>query len=343
MNRDFDAVLAKLKDEHTTLTFDTLSELSDLTRTQRGEFSTAWPGIGLARRRDIIKTLVETTEHNIEFDFNAIFRRALEDEDAEIRATALFGLWEDEHADLLGPLLHLLKSDPDEQVRERAAESLGRFILAGELGELDMPSAFAVQETLLQVYNDPNESVNVHCHVLESLAYSGDDAIGDLIEAAYYSQDERLTHAALIAMGHSADPFWESILLQELDSPRPELRFEAAQSCGMLELAQAVHTLGEMAQTDEDAEVRAMAIWALGQIGDTEARRIINTLLELGGGEDDEIEFIRNALLEAQEEIAFQDDALDIAYFGDSPEELWDDFESEEDIEDDEFFDSSEE
>jgi len=86
-----------------------------------------------------------------------------------------------------------------------------------------------------------------------------------------------------------------------------------------------------------------MAIWALGQIGDTEARRIINTLLELGGGEDDEIEFIRDALLEAQEEIAFQDDALDMAYFGDSTDDLWDDFESEEDIEDDELFDPPEE
>ena len=287
------------------------------------------------------------TEHNIEFDFNAIFRQALDDEDADVRATAIVGLWEDERADLIGPLLRLLKGDPDEQVRERAADSLGRFILAGELGDVEMPSAFAVQEALLQVYSDPNESVNVHCHALESLAYSSDDAISDLIEAAYFARDERLTLSALVAMEHSADTSWESILLRELESPRPELRFEAAQACGSLELAQAVHTLGEMAETDEDPEVRAIAIWALGQIGDTEARRIVNTLWELSGGDEDELGFIHQALLDAQEEIAFQDNVLDMSYFGSDREDQWDDFESGEDIEDeiedDDFSDSPDE
>jgi HEAT repeat protein len=335
MNIDFNEVLTKLRDEQTILTFDMLAELPDMTRSQRNAFSTMWPEIERLRRLSIIKTLVETTEQNIEFDFGAIFRQALEDADAEIRATAISGLWVDEQSDVIGPLLHLMKNDPDEQVREQAAESLGRFILMGELGDLDMIRAFAIQEALLEVYNTPLENIGVRCYALESLAYSSDDAISDLIEAAYHARDERLTHSALIAMGHSADPHWQTILLRELESGRPEFRFEAAQACGTLELVEAVHALGEIAQTDEDRAVRAIAIWALGQIGDIEARRIINTLWDRQEEDDDEIDIIRDALLEAQEEIAFQENVLDMSYFVIDWEDPWDDFEDEEGIEED--------
>ncbi len=328
--KDFNAVLDRLKDSQSPLTSEILSEISDMNRARREAFRLVWPQVDVARRQEIIRTLAETAETNIEFDFNAVMRLALEDEDAEVRAQAIAGLWEDEDHGLIGRLLNILRNDPSEQVRADAAESLGRYILLGELGDLEEFHAFSVQEALLQTFNTQQESVSVRCKALESLAYSSDEAISDLIEAAYNDRDERLAYSALFSMGRSADPRWQGIVIRELENSRPEFRYEAAQACGRLELVEAVHSLGEIAEDDSDLEVRAMAIWALGQIGDTEARRIINTLWDRQEEEGEESDLIRQALFEAQEELAFQQDALDMSFFRNDWMDSWD-----EEIEDD--------
>lgn len=341
-SENFAAVLDALKDDQAPLTSEILSELSDLDRERRGAFRVTWPQISVVRRQKIIRTLAETAETNIEFDFNAIMRMALEDEDAEVRAQAIGGLWEDEDETLIGRLLHILRHDQAEQVRASAAESLGRYVLLGELGELEESYAFSVQEALLHTFNTPQESVSVRCKALESLAYSSDEAISDLIEAAYNDRDERLAYSALFSMGRSADPRWQRIVLRELENSRPEFRYEAAQACGRLELVEAVHSLGQMAEDDADVEVRAMAIWALGQIGTTEARRIVNTLWDRQEEEGEEDDLIRQALFEAQEELAFQQDALDMSFFGqnwsddwgESIEDEWDEWDEDDDEED---------
>jgi HEAT repeat protein len=329
--KDFDQLLDNLQDEQMTLTSEMLFAVSDMNRNQRQAFAAVWPRINVERRREIIHALVEVTENNIEFDFNAVLRLALIDEDPEVRAKAIYGLSEDEDPELIGPLLQMLQRSEDAQVREQAAISLGRFILLGELGDLDMPRTFAVQEALLDVYNDPQEDTAIRCRALESLAYSSDAVVQDLMEAAYDDKDERLTHSALFAMGRSADPRWQHIVISELESSKSDFRFEAAQACGKLELVEAVHILGGLAQEDPDQEVRGMAIWALGQIGDTEARRIINNLWDRQEEEGDENEFIRLALVEAQEEISFQDEVLDMSYFENDWEDGWDDDWSDED------------
>jgi HEAT repeat protein len=61
---------------------------------------------------------------------------------------------------------------------------------------------------------------------------------------------------------------------QELCSPNPELRYEAARACGELQLSEAVAELEELAD-DADPEVQEAALWALGQIGGEKARKIL--------------------------------------------------------------------
>ena len=334
MSKNFDDLLNELKDDRSPLTVDMLSEISDMNTTRREAFEKIWPQVSVTRRREIVEALVRMAESNIGFDFNAILRLSLEDGDAEIRTRAIYGLWEDEDPSLIGPLLHILRNDQEERVREQATESLGRFLLLGELGNLDNPRAFAIQEALMEIYHTSEESMILRCRALESLAYSSDEVISDLIRGAYYGKDERLTHSALFAMGRSADSRWQTIVMGELEDAKPEFRYEAAQACGKLELVEAVHTLGEIAQTDPDREVRRMAIWALGQIGDLEARRIINTMWDRQAEEGEENEFIRDALAEAQEELAFREDVLDISFSGYDWEDEW--------AEDDEEFDYDE-
>ena len=306
---DITQVMADLRNEKVPLNRELLFSLSDLNATGKEALSKTWVRIEVERRRKLMSALVDLAENAFEVDFNSIFRVALDDEDAEIRSQAISELWEDDSPNLIGPLLKLLSEDRSEQVRAQAAESLGRFVLLGELGKLDMRVAFAVQEALLQTYQSSPDALEVKCRALASLAYSGDEGVLDLIDKAYREGDDRLATCAIFSMGRSADPRWSDIVIRELSNSKPEFRFDAAQASGELELIEAVHPLGELAEQDPDTEVRIMAIWALGQIGGHEARRTIESLQET---EQDDV--ILGALQDAEEELGFHDDALDMSF-----------------------------
>jgi HEAT repeat protein len=96
-------------------------------------------------------------------------------------------------------------------------------------------------------------------------------------------------------MGRSCDKQWEPVVLDELDSDIPELRFEAARTAGELELISAVPALGEMLE-DEDRELVEMAVWALGEIASDEAQNLLEEVMERADMNGDE------ALMEAAEE-----------------------------------------
>jgi hypothetical protein len=95
-----------------------------------------------------------------------------------------------------------------------------------------------------------------------------------LISAAYAAPEEKVRISAIFAMGRSADSRWARQVCQELSSPNPELRYEAARACGELQLSEAVSELEELAD-DADREVQEAALWALGQIGGEKARQIL--------------------------------------------------------------------
>jgi HEAT repeat protein len=310
MIRDISNTLTRLQDESAPLPDGLLETLSDLDRSGREAFQVVWSRLSPERRKQLVTALIALAEDNVSVDFKFILRLSLDDPDAEIRARALSGLWEDESPTFTGRLLRLLNEDPAEEVRAEAAGALGQFVLMGEMGQLEMSLAFAVQETLLRVYNNPNEATEVRRHALESLAFSSDAAIRDVIDAAYRNGDDRMMASAIFAMGRTADPHWQRIIVNELSSSNAEFRYEAARAAGELELVEAVHALDEVAHSDSDEQVRKMAIRALGQIGGNEARRVLETLDETEGDED-----VREAVAEALDELAFLEDALDAPPF----------------------------
>jgi HEAT repeat protein len=109
---------------------------------------------------------------------------------------------------------------------------------------------------------------------LESIAYTDNEVVVELIEQAYESADEKLRVSAVFAMGRSADTRWAGQVQQELFSPNPELRYEAARACGELQLTEAVTDLEELVD-DANPEIQETALWALGQIGGDKARAIL--------------------------------------------------------------------
>ncbi len=305
MFSSFEEFLESIGDSQSPFSITSLYILSKATDAEMEAFIKRWPKIGVERRRRIIRSLVEITEASFEVDFGPIFRFCLTDEDEEVRAKAIDGLWEDEDVALIDPLVGMLKGDPSVLVRAQAAIALGRFAWLAELEELDERFKGIVRGALLGVIRDPEEAMEVRRRAVEAISFFGDEEVKGIIEAAYCDAEEKMRISAVFAMGRNADPYWNEIVMAELESPNPEMRFEAARACGELENAEAVpkliHLIG-----DPDRQVQEAAIWALGQIGGEEARQALQFCCE----SDDE--FLREVAEDALAELEFFSDSFDI-------------------------------
>src|SRR6187399_3012723 len=103
-----------------------LKPLSGLGHEERADFWPAWTVISARRRAEIARSMVDLAEDDIELDFSAAQIWMLDDEDSEVRANAIEGLWENTSTTLLHQLLKLMRSDPAPLVRASATMSLSR-------------------------------------------------------------------------------------------------------------------------------------------------------------------------------------------------------------------------
>jgi HEAT repeat protein len=311
---DYEGILRNISNVDDRLNTRFLYALSSMTRDQFLRFQQVWPSVEASRRRLVMRNLVELTEQSFEVNFDPIFLMAMGDGDSDVRAAAIDGLWENEDQALIGPFVHLLRTDEASSVRAAAAIALGRFILLGELEKIDRAPAMLAEEALLETFRYAEEELEVRRRAVESISYSGEVGVREVIEAAYYDEDEKMQASALFAMGRSADPYWGKLLLQELDNPDPELRFEAARASGELESPLAVTRLIQMAFDDPDWEVQEVAVWALGRIGGREARQALEACYE----SDDEA--LSQAAGEALDEMDLLDEGIGIPLYDDFDE-----------------------
>jgi HEAT repeat protein len=243
-------------------------------------FTETWPTIDLKRRRNIVANLVEISEINFEVDFDPVFLIALGDDDAEVRAGAINGLWENENPDLIEPFLHLLHTDETALVRATAAIALGRFLYLSEIEELDPVQVEPIKGALLGTIYQAGEDIEVRRRAVEAIAFLSEPGINEIIESAYYDDSEKMRASAIFAMGRNADKTWRPHVLAELDNERNEIRFEAARACGELEISEAVPKLIALIDEADDAEVQEVCIWALGRIGGQTAREALEICTE---------------------------------------------------------------
>ncbi len=268
-----------------TLAGEDLFVLSDLSRQDAAIVRQEWPLIPTKQRQALVESLVELAKENIDWLLGRFLRVAIEDSDETVRRIAIDGLWEEKEHDLLGPLTQMLHHDPSEQVRAAAAGALGAYVLAGELDELDAALAMRAEEALLSILNNDEEPISIQARALESIAYSGETGVRQLIEDSYYSPDEELRVSALVAMGRSADSRWRGLVRAELQNPSTRMRAEAVRACGELEIKKAETALLALLE-DEAQEVRLAAIFALGRIGGKKAREALRAVTQ----DDDTIE-----------------------------------------------------
>jgi len=285
--------------------FSSLFALSDLAGERLKLFLATWEELPAARRRDLIEALADLAEASFEVNFDAIYRHSLNDPDGVVRATAVDGLWENEDPAFIDPFLRLLHADPSALVRASAAEALGRYVLAGELEQLDAAIAARVLNELLTRFYMADETIEVRRRAIESAAYACVPEVSEALEMAYYDDNERMNASAVFGMGRNCDRRWRAVVLKELENSSPAMRYEAARASGELGLRQAVPILARLLD-DADPQVHEASIWSLGQIGGTDAKRILSASYA------DADEETVNALDEAMAEIALQEGSLDL-------------------------------
>lgn len=302
----FEEYLAQLGGASQKLKASSLARLSAMTPEQSSLFGAAWSAVDVRRRQVVVQELLDLEEDNVEFDFDAVFLRGLEDEDAEVRLSSVRGLWEHEGPDLIPPLVKLLK-DPDAGVRAEAALALGRFVTMAETGRLREHHFERVEEALREIVSDRDEIGEVRARALEAIGPHDEAWVRQAISEAYESGVRRMKVAAVHAMGRSCESRWLPLLLRELTNEEAEVRYEAAKALGSLGDEIAVPHLAR-ALSDPDEEVREAGIAALGEIGGREAREALLELSREGSPA------AKEAALEALAEIDFEQDPLSFRY-----------------------------
>lgn len=271
--------------------------LSDLRPEEIPAVEAVWVGLTTPYRRKVARRMSETSETNFDLDYSVIGRILLDDQDDEVRQFAIDILVEDRGLDLMQRYIDLARGDEARDLRAAAASGLGAFILAGELGELPEHETAKAQRAMFDLLNDQDEPVEVRRRALEAVSNCGSSAVPPAIQAAYQSSERRMRVSAVYAMGRTCDPEWREIVLHELTSEDPEMRFEAARAAGELELRAAVTSLTPLTR-DPDREIREMAIWALGEVGGEDAMKVLRKLLRDAerARDDDLIEVIEDAM-----------------------------------------------
>lgn len=318
----FDRAITVLRDTDAAFTADTFYGLSDLTSDRMETFRDVWEIMSVERRRTLIARLVETAETNFDLDFSAIIFAAIKDSDADVRKAAVEGVLEDSPNRVVEDLMRLAQEDPISDVRAAAAKALTPFVLKGELGKLPEALNLRLQDTVWALHNNLNEALDVRRRALEALSNCGREGVTEMIREAYYADDMPMRVSALFAMGRSCDDAWAPVVLRELSSEYPEMRYEAARAAGELEIRRAVTPLTELA-FEGDREIQQMAIWALGEIGGEAARNALNNLAAIADdtGDDD----LAEAVAEAQgAAMLVDDDALPLFDFSEYDGDLED-------------------
>ncbi len=292
---EFEELLERILSNTGAIPFSQLYALSDLSRERLPAFVEAWETLDAADRRRLIHALVELAEASFQVNYDAIFRHTMSDPDPEVRAAAIDGLWENEEIPLIGRFITALRSDPEPQVRAAAATALGRFVLAGELERIDPAIQNRIMTELLTIIHLDGESLEVRRRALESAGYSCTPDTIEALDVAYYEGDEALRLSAVVAMGRSCDRRWQDLILAELESSSPAMRYEAALAAGELMLRPAVPILARLMQ-DHDSQVRDATIWALGQIGGPQSKRLLVEAYE--GADEDTRAVLEEALAE---------------------------------------------
>ena len=294
-------LITEITDKNKTLTSSHLADFSQMTETDMPEFKRAWGTIETTRRRQIITRLGELSKDNVELNFDLIYIHGLSDTDAEVRAGAIDGLWENEDPTLIKTFINIMQNDASFDVQASAAVALGKFVVLVECEEIRKSYKSTLSQALLKIIDDTSKPVEVRRRALEAIAPLAIPAVREAIKKSYESRDERFIISAIYAMGRTCDDAWLPILYKEMGNADAEIRYEAAGACGEIAMEDSVPHLVEHIY-DSDIEVRLAVIQSLAKIGGNEAKKSLQRAAR------DENKAVREAIEQALTEIESMED-----------------------------------
>jgi len=303
MREEFESALEALLDTMADVKLSSLADLTDLDDDETRVLSERWNDIGAARRRWIVRELIDLAEDNVELNFDRVYFRGLADDDAGVRQESIRGLWEYERTNLIAPLLRMMDGDESAAVRAEAALALGRFVTAHEEGQLRDRHFEAIECSMRSALESETEVTEVRARVLEAIGAHDSEWVQQAIRDAYESDVRRMKASAIHAMGRSLDERWMPLVIREMSSEEPELRYEAALAAGAIGEVNALPHLRRLAQ-DPDEEVAHVSIMAMGEIGGAEAKAALEELAAEPSAA------LREAAAAALAEIRFDEDPL---------------------------------
>lgn len=184
-------------------------------------------------------------------------------------------------------------ANESEQMRTRAAISLGPVLEQANIDEFEDPDSVPIsertfrqiQESLRRVYLDHNTPKEVRRRVLEASVRAPEAWHQDAIRDAYSSGDREWMLTAVFSMRWVRG--FEDQILEALKSADPEIQYEAVNAAGNCELDAAwPHIIELLDEAHTPKPLLFAAIEAVGSIRPGEAPR---TLAHLVISDDDEI------------------------------------------------------
>ena len=279
-------------------------ELSGMSEQNMNLFTDYWVNFDADKRITILKKLTELAEHNLDVDFDAIFKFCLYDDNPEIRCISIDGLWECEDRSFLDSLCSMLENDVSAQVRTSAALGIGKFATLCENGKMLSNDQDRIMYRLLSVIEDLSEDLEVRRRAMESVSIFDTEEVHDIIQEAYQHENPAMRRSAVYSMGKNCDIGWLAIIVEELDSIDPAMRYEACNACAELSEEEAIPYLLPLFE-DEDLETQSAAIMAAGHIGGNIAK---NALMDYIQSSD---EVIAEAAQESLEILRISEGSMD--------------------------------
>ena len=296
-------LLECLLDPSTEVPMSDFVEVSDLSPSELGIFAREWLKVPVDRQRWAVSTMVELAEDNPELDFCAIFKMCLRDKDEAVIEKAMEGLWETEDRSVIPSLVQVLRSNRSPSVRASAAVALGKFAYLVQDGKLLQKDADMLRDNLLAVLENAEEPLEVRRRSLEAVAPFNTEDIKKYVCWAYESDDLRLKSSSIYAMGRTGETSWLPLLLKELQSKEPSVRYESANACGELGDEDPIPLLITLLQ-DDDYQVQLAGLNALGKIGGPLAKRALLRCIKEGDA------VLEEAARSALENVEFLEDPM---------------------------------
>ena len=272
-----------------------LQYYSDLDPKSMRLFLDVWKNVPVDRKTLLLDKLTAYLDEDTIVSYEDIGKALLDDPEAEVRARAFSLLSESDDPRLVDKFVEIFQGDTDLAPRLKAANLLGKFVLLGELEELNEKHLRKIEEALLSIIRS-DENPALRRAAVEAFGYSGREDAVAIIESAFEREDPLWVSSALRAMGRAHDNRWDDSVVSKLLDADPRVRFAAAEAAGELSIEEAGPILLKMLEDEEeDDNVTMAAIWALSQIGGEDARAYILNMLD-NTDDEDVAEFLEDAL-----------------------------------------------